>query len=183
MSNKGSKIYTRRGDDGSTLLGVKGRIEKGHLRVEAMGAVDELNSLLGVLLAQEISSRIKPVLTALQDHLFDLGAELAAPGTARIDASRVRGLEQELDTLDAGLPPLTAFVLPGGTPAAAHLHLARAVCRRAERRLCQLAAQEDEAVNEEAIRYLNRMSDLLFVMARTENGESGVTETLWDGSD
>jgi cob(I)alamin adenosyltransferase len=182
MPNKRSKIYTKRGDDGTTSLGGKQRFSKGHLRIEAIGAVDELNSLLGILTALEMFSRLKPVLIRVQNQLFDLGAELAIPQPPRMNATMVSNLEQDLDTIDNGLPPLKGFILPGGTPPAAHLHLARSVCRRAERRLCRLDAQAGEAVNELAICYLNRLSDLLFVMARAENAASGGDETLWTGS-
>jgi cob(I)alamin adenosyltransferase len=179
MPNERSKIYTRRGDDGSTSLGGKQRYAKGHLRIEAIGAVDELNSLLGILTAQEISSQLKPVLIRVQNQLFDLGAELAIPQSPRMNATMVSNLERNLDAIDNGLPSLKGFILPGGTLPAAHFHLARSVCRRAERRLCQLASQAGEAVNEQAICYLNRLSDLLFVMARAENAASDRDDSLW----
>ncbi len=181
MSNKRSTLYTRKGDDGTTSLGGGRRFGKEHLRIESIGAVDELNSLLGILISQDISSRLRQVLIRLQNHLFDLGAELASPPTPRLHPAAVDDLEQELDSLDKDLPPLQGFILPGGTPAAAHLHLARAVCRRTERRLCELASRDGEWVNGEAIRYLNRLSDLLFVMARAQNAENGVAETPWEG--
>jgi cob(I)alamin adenosyltransferase len=182
MTDKQSKIYTRRGDDGSTSLGGKQRYAKAHDRVEAIGAVDELNSLLGILLAQQASFRLKPVLSNVQTQLFDLGTELAAPQPPRITANMVRSLERELDTIDSTLPPLQAFILPGGSLPASYLHLARTVCRRAERRLCRLASQAGEEVNEQTICYLNRLSDLLFVLARAENAASGEDEILWSGS-
>jgi cob(I)alamin adenosyltransferase len=181
MPNKRSRIYTKRGDDGTTSLDGKRRFPKGNLRIEAIGTIDELNSLLGILIAQEISSLLKPVLLRVQNQLFDLGAELAIPQSPRMNANMVSNLEQDLDTIDNGLPSLKGFVLPGGTLPAAHLHLARCVCRRAERRLCQLASQPEGAVNEQAICYLNRLSDLLFVMARSENAARGCGDTLWSG--
>ncbi len=181
MSGKRSTLYTRKGDDGTTSLGGGQRLGKEHLRIETIGTVDELSSLLGTLITREISSHPRQVLIRAQHHLFDLGAELAAPPAQRLQPAAVDDLERELDSLDKDLPPLQGFILPGGTPDAAYLHLARAVCRRAERRLCELASREGEGVNGEAIRYLNRLSDLLFVMARAQNAENGVAETLWEG--
>jgi cob(I)alamin adenosyltransferase len=179
MPNKRSKIYTRQGDDGTTSLDGKRRLAKEHLRIEAIGTVDELNSLLGVLIAQETAPLLKPVLIRVQNQLFDLGAELATPQSARISGKMVSDLERDLNTFDKELPPLREFILPGGTAQAAHFHLARSVCRRAERRLCQLASEMEETVNDQAICYLNRLSDLLFVMARMENAASGGSDSLW----
>ena len=178
MGNRLSKIYTRTGDDGTTGLGDGSRTQKDSLRVEAYGTVDELNSAIGVLIAEVDSNTIESVLLDVQHDLFDLGGELCMPEMALIGDPHIDRLERELDRLNAELPPLKDFILPGGSRAAAQAHLARTICRRAERRVIALARHE--AVNEPAIRYLNRLSDLLFVVARTIARASGVGETLWD---
>lgn len=177
MGNRLSKIYTRTGDDGSTGLGDGSRVDKDSARVEAIGAVDELNSAIGLLLSHELPRTLAPALTAIQHDLFDLGGELSIPGTSLVKAGRVLELEQLLDTLNAGLSPLQEFILPGGTPAAATCHLARAVCRRAERRVYSLSVQE--SINRTALEYLNRLSDLLFVTAREINEQAGRPDVLW----
>jgi cob(I)alamin adenosyltransferase len=165
MGNRLSKIYTRTGDDGSTGLGDGSRVAKDSLRVEAYGTVDETNSALGVVLGSAaLPPEIRRSLTAVQHDLFDLGGELCIPGHLMIGAAHVDRLERELDALNEGLPPLKEFILPGGGAAAAACHLARAVCRRAERRCWSLARAE--SVSPEALKYLNRLSDLLFVIAR-----------------
>lgn len=178
MGNRLSKIYTRTGDDGTTGLGDGSRIDKDSLRVEAFGSVDELNSAIGVLAAGEIDPAIGEMLPGIQQQLFDLGGELCIPGTTVITNDHVTELEVALDTFNAELPPLKDFILPGGTPAGAACHMARAICRRAERRICTLAATE--TVNPASLRYINRLSDLLFVLARTINTRSGDREVLWD---
>lgn len=178
MGNRLSKIYTRTGDKGDTGLGDGSRVDKDSARVEAFGCVDELNSHIGLLLAQPvIPDRISSVLTEVQHDLFDLGGELCIPGHQAIDAKHVTSLEQVLDELNAGLPPLKEFILPGGNAAAACAHVARTVCRRAERRTVTLA--RNETVNAQAIAYLNRLSDLLFVIARTLARAAG-GEVLWN---
>jgi cob(I)alamin adenosyltransferase len=178
MGNRLTKIYTRTGDDGSTGLGTGERVRKDCARVEAYGTVDELNCCIGLLLASpDLPSPISDSLQAIQHRLFDLGGELAVPGRDVILAADTTDLEVLLDTLNADLPPLKDFILPGGTRAAADCHLARAVCRRAERRL--LTLQKTETVNPEALRYLNRLSDLLFVMSRVLCRTSGGTEIIW----
>lgn len=178
MGHRLSKIYTRTGDDGTTGLGSGDRVAKDSLRVEAYGTVDELNSLIGLILAADaLVPVISTSLTEVQHRLFDLGGELSMPDTRIITAEAVEGLEQTLDELNADLPPLKEFVLPGGVYEAAVCHVARAVCRRAERRVCTLA--REEAVNEQSVKYLNRLSDLLFVMARVLNRQAGQTEPLW----
>lgn len=178
MGNRLSKIYTRTGDKGDTGLGDGSRVDKDSARVEAFGCVDELNSHIGLLLAQTaIPDQISSVLTEVQHDLFDLGGELCIPGHLAIDAKHVTSLEQVLDELNVALPPLKEFILPGGNIAAASAHVARTVCRRAERRTVTLS--RDEAVNPQAIAYLNRLSDLLFVIARTlARAEGG--EVLWN---
>ena len=178
MGNRLSKIYTRTGDDGSTGLGDGSRVPKDGLRVEAFGTVDEANSAIGVVLA--IAALPPPVarcLTEVQHDLFDLGGELCIPGHRMIQASHVERLEQELDGFNESLPPLKEFILPGGGPAAAACHVARTVCRRAERRCWSLARAE--TVAPEALQYLNRLSDLLFVLARLLARHENGSEVFW----
>ena len=177
MGNRLSRIYTRTGDDGSTGLGDGSRVAKDSLRVEAMGTVDELNSALGVLLCNPLDEAQQSTLVDIQHTLFDIGGELCIPGTTIISADRVTVLEQRLDALNADLPPLKEFILPGGCSAAAACHLARAICRRSERRVHSLS--KAEAVNPDIIKYLNRLSDLLFVMARHLNKAAGRPDVLW----
>lgn len=181
MGNRLTKIYTRTGDAGTTGLGTGERVAKDHLRVEAYGTVDELNSALGVVLAiPELPNPVNACLTRIQHRLFDLGGELCLPGHSVIDARAVAAVEQHLDQFNTDLPPLKDFILPGGTPAAAACHVARAVCRRAERRCWTLAGKEP--VNEFALQYLNRLSDLLFVLARVLNHAAGRDEPVWQKS-
>jgi len=177
MSKRLTRIYTRSGDDGSTGLADGSRVPKDSPRVEALGTVDELNSQLGVVLALAPPAALADPLQQVQHRLFDLGGELALPGNMVIDDELVSGLEQTLDQLNAGLPPLREFVLPGGNLPAAQCHLARSVCRRAERVLLRLSHQE--SVNSAALRYLNRLSDLLFVMARVLARADDGAEVLW----
>lgn len=177
MGNRLSKIYTRTGDDGSTGLGDGSRVAKNHARVEAFGTVDELNSAVGVLLCCDLPEQIRNALVEVQHHLFDLGGELSVPGHLAIQAESITQLETLLDDLNATLPPLREFILPGGGNAAAHCHLARAICRRAERRIWTLASQEE--INPEGMRYLNRLSDLLFVMARVLARAEHGQEVQW----
>jgi cob(I)alamin adenosyltransferase len=178
MGNRLTKIYTRTGDDGTTGLGTGERVRKDCARVEAYGTVDELNCCIGILLASpDLPASISDSLQAIQHRLFDLGGELAVPGRDVILAADTTYLEILLDTLNADLPALKDFILPGGTMAAAHCHLARAVCRRAERRL--LSLQRTETINNESLRYLNRLSDLLFVISRVLCRSSGGTEIIW----
>jgi cob(I)alamin adenosyltransferase len=177
MGHRLSKIYTRTGDDGTTGLGNDARVPKDHPRVEAFGTVDELNSVLGLVLAEILPANIRTALTDIQHELFDLGGELCIPGRAVMTEAQVTHLEQVLDTLNADLAPLKEFILPGGSRAAALAHLARAVCRRAERRVLTLGAREPVA--DISIKYLNRLSDLLFVMARALNRTAGAADVLW----
>jgi len=177
------KIYTRTGDDGTTGLLGAGRVPKHDARVEAYGSVDELNAALGVARALDADRRLEDDLARVQSALFQLGAELATTDArmletlSRLGDDDVAALERAIDRLDADLPPLTRFVLPGGSPLAAQLHLARTVCRRAERRVTALAAHE--AVETRLVRWLNRLADLLFVMARWVNAREGRAETTW----
>ena len=182
-----NRIYTRTGDDGSTALSTGERRPKYDLRVAAYGTVDETNATLG--LARLHTAAVEPLLDAMlgriQNDLFDLGADLATPEgkpvawePLRITAQQVARLESEIDLLNADLSPLRSFVLPGGTPAAAHLHLARTVSRRAERLMVELAADPAEAVGRPALHYMNRLSDFLFVVARWVN-DRGAADVLW----
>lgn len=179
MGYRLSKIYTRTGDKGTTGLGDGSRVNKDHARIEAIGCIDELNSLLGVLLCQPLSDSEQALLTRIQHRLFDLGGELSIPGHSAITPQRVEELEQALDAINQDLPPLQEFILPGGSATAAHCHHARAVCRRAERRLTTLATLDGETVGEQALRYLNRLSDLLFVLARALARRDGGQEIYW----
>jgi cob(I)alamin adenosyltransferase len=178
MGNRLSKIYTRTGDDGTTGLANGERIDKADPRVAAFGDVDETNSALGLLLTEpDVPAAIGTTLARIQHELFEIGAELSLPGYRQITAEHVRRLERDLDELNATLPPLEEFVLPGGNHAAATCHLARTICRRAER--SAWAANTLIVLNPELLRYLNRLSDLLFVMARTLARRNGGQETLW----
>ncbi|WP_265517568.1 cob(I)yrinic acid a,c-diamide adenosyltransferase [Nitratireductor luteus] len=182
-----NKIYTRTGDDGTTGLGTGERRLKSDLRVASYGTVDEANACIGMARLHTASMpQIDAMLMRVQNDMFDLGADLATPDTGkepayealRIVASQVERVERDIDTLNALLSPLKSFILPGGSPAAAHLHLARTVARRAERLMIDLSRQPDETVGPEAIRYINRVSDFLFVAARAVN-DNGANDVLW----
>ncbi|MBB3770837.1 cob(I)alamin adenosyltransferase [Angulomicrobium tetraedrale] len=183
-----NRIYTRTGDDGTTALGTGERRVKHDLRIAAYGTVDETNAAIGVVrLHTGGLADIDGVLARVQNDLFDLGADLATPDDGvdrgyeplRIVAGQVDRLERDIDTLNKPLKPLRSFVLPAGTPAAAHLHVARTVCRRAERLVVELSQAPGEIVSEAAVRYLNRLSDLLFVMSRLANAREGGGDVLW----
>jgi cob(I)alamin adenosyltransferase len=176
MGKRLSKIITRTGDDGTTGLGDGSRVAKDDARIEAIGAVDELNSVLGLLLTYNIPEPGRAILTRIQHELFDLGGELSIPGHSLIKANAVERLEKDTELLNATLPPLQEFILPGGTPAAALCHVARTVCRRAERRMVTLGRQA--SLGEHAKIYINRLSDLLFVVARTL-AHGGQAEAQW----
>ncbi len=177
MGNRLSKIYTRTGDDGSTGLGDGSRTTKDDARIEAIGSVDELNCAIGVLLCEQLPDDIRACLLEIQHRLFDIGGELSIPGHSMVTDDGVSMLETILDRLNEDLPPLKDFILPGGTTASAQCHLARAVCRRVERRVCTLG--KSTGVNAASTRYLNRLSDLLFVMARFLNKQAEVPDVLW----
>lgn len=179
MGNRLSKIYTRTGDDGTTGLGDGSRVAKDDARVEAYGTVDEANSAIGLVLAEAVVEEpIRGILTEVQHDLFELGGELCIPGHEAVTTAFIERLETELDALNADLPPLKDFILPGGGRAAAACHLARTVVRRAERRVQTLAHASE--VRPEVLRYLNRLSDLLFVVARRlARSESG-QEVIWN---
>ncbi|MBO6539785.1 MAG: cob(I)yrinic acid a,c-diamide adenosyltransferase [Rhizobiaceae bacterium] len=183
-----NKLYTRTGDDGTTALGTGERRNKHDLRVEAYGTVDEANSCIGIARSAfgDDQAELDAILSRIQNDLFDLGADLATPDTGekleyeplRIVASQVERVEKDIDALTRRVKPLRSFVLPGGHPAAAALHLARTVARRAERVMVELSGRTDERVSAEAIRYINRVSDLLFVAARVVN-DNGEADVLW----
>ena len=179
MGYRLSKIYTRTGDNGTTGLADGRRVDKDSARIEAIGSVDELNSLIGVLIAQQVPEQISAILTGIQHRLFDLGGELSIPTMQLMRSEYIDQLEQVLDQFNNELPPLKEFILPGGNLAAAHCHHARAVCRRAERRLTSLSRQENEEVGANALKYLNRLSDLLFVMGRVLARQHGGNEIFW----
>ena len=178
MGNRLTRIYTRTGDDGSTGLGDGARVPKDSLRVEAYGTVDEVNSAVGMVLADAtLPAAIRECLTEVQHDLFDVGGELCIPGHRVITPAHVLRLETKLDRFNEGLPALKDFILPGGGPAAAACHMARTVCRRAERRCWSLARVEE--TSSDALKYLNRLSDLLFVVARVLARHERGGETLW----
>jgi len=177
MGKRLTKIYTRTGDQGTTGLGDGTRVSKTHPRVKAFGTVDELNSIIGMILAHDLPQAVRDCFVSIQHDLFDLGGELSMPGHQAIDAGYVTRLEITLDEFNADLPALQEFILPAGGIATSTCHLARSVCRRAER--CVVALTDEESINAEVLAYLNRLSDLLFVIARVlarfENGD----EVLW----
>jgi len=178
-------VYTRTGDDGTTSLGDGERVPKDSPRIEAYGTVDELNSAIGVAMAAGLDPAVAVPLARIQNELFHLGADLCVPEEAketrpvpRIESRHVDALEALMDELSETLPPLDNFVLPGGSAGSAQLHLARTICRRAERRVLTLS--RSEPVGPETVRYLNRLSDALFVLARAENARRGAPDVLWD---
>lgn len=180
-----TKVYTRTGDDGTTGLGTGARIRKVSPRIEAYGTVDELNAAMGMVVVAQPVEQLKPMLKRIQNELFHLGSDLCVPEAdkadlpvPRIEGRHVDALEADLDRLTAELDPLENFILPGGTPAAAHLHLARTICRRAER--CVLELAETDEIGAAIVPYLNRLSDLLFVMSRFENHQTGHGDVTWD---
>ena len=177
MGHRLSKIYTRTGDAGETGLGDGSRVPKDGLRIAALGEVDELNSCVGVLLAESLPGNVRAALEGIQHDLFDLGGEVCIPGHTSMQQVQVERLEKLLDGFNADLPPLKEFILPGGTRAAALAHLARTVCRRAERAL--VALSKHESVGEVSRVYLNRLSDLLFVLGRVLNRAGGGSDVLW----
>jgi len=178
VGNRLSRIYTRTGDDGSTGLGDGTRVGKDSARVEAYGTVDEANCTIGLVQACTLPDEVREVLTQVQHHLFDLGGELCVPGHEAIQDAHIDGLEAQLDRFNGQLPPLKEFILPGGGEAASRCHLARTVVRRAERAAVALSRQE--TVRPQPVRYLNRLSDLLFVLARVLARADGQGEVLWD---
>jgi cob(I)alamin adenosyltransferase len=178
LANRLSKIYTRTGDDGTTGMGDGARVAKDSLRVQAIGDVDELNSIIGIIQTDALQPNIHAVLSGIQHDLFDMGGELCMPGHAMIKPERVTALETQLDAWNDDLAPLKEFILPGGSRAAAYCHLARTVCRRAERTMTTLNNQEK--VTKVSLQYINRLSDLLFVLCRKLNKDAGVSDVLWN---
>ena len=175
--NRLSRIVTRTGDEGSTGLGDGSRTQKDSLRISAIGDIDELNSSIGVLLCEEMPSNIQAELINIQHDLFDLGGELCLPGMSVLQTSQVARLEEQVELLNADLPMLKEFILPGGARAAALAHLSRTICRRAERSIVHLSHSENESPL--ARQYINRLSDLLFIIGRKLNQESGCGDVLW----
>jgi cob(I)alamin adenosyltransferase len=182
-----NKIYTRTGDDGTTALGTGERRKKYDLRISAYGTLDEVNAVIGIARLHTANDpALDAALSRIQNDLFDVGADLCTPGKGRgpggarltVTAVQVTWLESEIDGLNAGIAPLKSFILPGGSPAAAYLHLARTVCRRAERLIAELADKADESVTPEVLKYVNRLSDYLFVAARHAN-DKGTRDVLW----
>jgi cob(I)alamin adenosyltransferase len=177
MGHRLSKIVTKTGDAGTTGLGDGSRVSKDSSRIAAIGEIDELNSVVGVLLSEELPAPIRECLISVQHDLFDLGGELSIPGYTAVSELHVARLEADVERFNADLAPLKEFVLPGGRRAAAFAHVARTVCRRAERALVRLAVEAP--VTDDARRYLNRLSDLLFVLARWLNKDAGCGDVLW----
>ena len=177
MGHRLSKIYTRTGDAGTTGLGNGNRVSKNSLRIHTLGEVDEVNAAIGILLCEELPDDVRGLLTNVQHDLFDLGGEVCIPGMEMITAKQVQYLEDELDRFNDDLDPLKDFILPGGTRAAALSHQARTICRRAERMIVALG--QEEAVNDAPRQYLNRLSDLLFVLGRVLNRAGGRGDVLW----
>ena len=177
MGKRLTKIYTRTGDDGTTGLGDGTRLDKDSLRIAAIGTVDELNSAIGRVLANDCPIAVRTCLEDVQHDLFELGAELCLPGVTKIEDTHLKRLEDQLDAFNKELPGLKEFILPGGAPSAADAHLARTICRRAERTVVALSRKEK--AGDGARRYLNRLSDLLFVLARVLNRAAGQSDVLW----
>lgn len=177
MGHRLTKIYTRTGDNGSSGLADGTRIEKDHPVFDAMGDIDELNSVIGIMLSYSVPDAVQQCLADVQHLLFDIGAEISLPGHIAVNAAHVTGLETTLDKFNAELPPLKEFILPGGNPAAAACHLARSVCRRAER--CLVKLNRHTVINHHTLAYINRLSDLLFVIARTLARETHPDESQW----
>ena len=178
MGNRLTKIYTRTGDDGTTGLGNSERIEKDTMRVCVMGDIDELNSLIGVLIASGVKDDLAGYLLNIQHRLFDIGAEISVPGRATTDTVHISRLEELIDNYNKDLKPLEEFILPGGTMSASLCHLARTVCRRVERHMVSMA--REEFVNQNTLAYINRLSDLLFVFARVINLSQKGKEVYWN---
>ena len=181
MGHRLTKIYTRTGDDGSTGLAANTRVQKDDARIEAMGDIDELNSVIGLLLTETLPEDAKKLLIKIQHRLFDLGGELAMPEYQTINAAETAMLEGAIDYWNESLPPLKEFILPGGSRGGAQCHLARTLCRRAERRLVHLHHTAPQRL--ESLRYINRLSDLLFVLARVINREAGMEVVYWQKPD
>ena len=177
MANRLSKIYTRTGDQGKTGLGDGSRVDKFSSRIESLGNIDELNSIIGIILTENIPKDKKAILERVQHDLFDIGGELSIPDHLIIDDKKINFLEKSLDGMNNELQPLKEFILPGGSKIASYCHLARTVCRRVERNLFKLA--QTEKVNEASLKYVNRLSDMLFVLARFLNKINQLNDIFW----
>lgn len=180
MANRLTKIYTKTGDEGKTGLSDGSRVDKFSTRIEGLGNIDELNSIIGIILTEELPSPIKENLNKIQHDLFDIGGELSIPDHIVINEDKVLFLEESLDKINKTLPPLKEFILPGGSKESAYCHLARTVCRRSERVLFKLS--KSEKINPVSLKYINRLSDYLFVLARFINKSNGVKDILWEKS-
>jgi cob(I)alamin adenosyltransferase len=177
MANRLTKIYTRTGDQGKTGLADGSRVDKFHARIESLGNIDELNSIIGILLTEKLPSDKKAILERIQHDLFDIGGELSIPNHTKIDDKKVDFLENSLDDMNNELQPLKEFILPGGSKTSSYCHLARTVCRRVERDLFKLA--QTDKVNEASLKYINRLSDTLFVLARFLNKINQFNDIFW----
>tara|TARA_B110000438_G_scaffold242071_1_gene241486 strand:+ start:204 stop:749 length:546 start_codon:yes stop_codon:yes gene_type:complete len=177
MANRLTKIYTKTGDEGKTGLGDGSRIDKFNSRIEGLGSIDELNSVIGVILSEEIPAKESEWLKTIQHDLFDIGGELSIPNFTKLTISKVEFLESNIDTINKELPALKEFILPGGSKVSAYTHLARTICRRVERNLFKL--NQSDKVNEVSLKYINRLSDFLFVLARHFNKSKNINDIFW----
>jgi len=177
MANRLTKIYTRTGDQGKTGLADGSRVDKFHARIESLGNIDELNSIIGILLTEKLPSDKKAILERIQHDLFDIGGELSIPNHTKIDDKKIDFLENSLDDMNNELQPLKEFILPGGSKTSSYCHLARTVCRRVERNLFKLA--QTDKVNKASLKYINRLSDTLFVLARFLNKINQFDDIFW----
>ena len=177
MTNRLTKIYTRTGDQGKTGLADGSRVDKFNSRIESLGNIDELNSIIGILLTEKLPNDKKEILNKIQHDLFDIGGELSIPNHMKINDKKISFLENTLDSMNKELPPLKEFILPGGSKASSYCHLARTVCRRVERNLFKLA--QTDKVNEASLKYINRLSDMLFVLARFLNKINQFNDIFW----
>ena len=178
MANRLTKIYTRTGDQGKTGLSDGSRVDKFHARIESLGNIDELNSIIGIILTEKLPDDKKVILNKVQHDLFDIGGELSIPNHIKIDDKKIDFIESSLDDMNHELRPLKEFILPGGSKASCYCHLARTVCRRAERSLFSLA--QTDKVNEASLKYINRLSDMLFVLARFLNKINHFNDVFWE---
>ena len=177
MANRLTKIYTKTGDDGKTGLGDGTRIEKFNSRIEGLGSIDELNSVIGIIISEDISAKEYEWLEKIQHDLFDIGGELSIPNYTKLTILKVEFLESNIDKMNKELPPLKEFILPGGSKISAYTHLARTICRRVERNLFKL--NKSDIVNEVSLKYINRLSDFLFVLARHFNKSKNIDDIFW----
>jgi len=177
MANRLTKIYTRTGDQGETGLSDGSRVDKFHARIESLGNIDELNSIIGIILTEKLPDDKKVILNKVQNDLFDIGGELSIPNHIKIDDKKIDFIESSLDDMNHELRPLKEFILPGGSKASSYCHLARTVCRRSERSLFSLA--QTDKVNEASLKYINRLSDMLFVLARFLNKINHFNDVFW----